>query len=233
MPLPQTVGPLRDSGYRPVPVKEEMRRNLLRMLRRGEPILPGLVGYDDTVTPQVVHAVLARHDLLLLGTRGQGKTRLLRRLVDLLDEAVPALAGCDLRDDPLAPVSEAGRRLLAERGDEAPVVWIGREDRYGEKLATPDASMADLFGDIDLMKHVQGRSLSRKGRSRSALSRGRIAACSASTSCPTSARRSRSASSTCCKSGTCKSGATPSDSRSTCASSSAPTPKTTRAGGGS
>jgi len=108
MPLPQTVAALREAGYRPVSVKEEMRRNLCCKLRRGEPILPGLIGYDDTVLPQVVHAVLARHDLLLLGTRGQGKTRLLRQLVDLLDEAVPALAGCDLRDDPLAPVSAAG-----------------------------------------------------------------------------------------------------------------------------
>ena len=163
MPLPQTLGSLREAGYRPVSVKEEMRRNLLRKLRRGEPILPGLIGYDDTVIPQVVRAVLARHDLLLLGTRGQGKTRLLRQLVELLDEAVPVLAGCDLRDDPLAPVSEAGRRLVADLGDDAPVVWIGREDRYGEKLATPDASMADLFGDIDLMKHVQGQSLFAEG----------------------------------------------------------------------
>ena len=146
MPPSQTVGTLREAGYRPVSVKEEMRRNLCRKLRRNEPILPGLIGYDDTVLPQVVHAVLARHDLLLLGTRGQGKTRLLRQLVDLLDEAVPALEGCDLRDDPLAPVSAAGRRLIAERGDDAPVEWIGRDRRYGEKLATPDTNMADLFG---------------------------------------------------------------------------------------
>jgi magnesium chelatase subunit I len=163
MPLPQTVGSLREAGYRPLSVKQEMRGNLLRKLRRGEPILPGLIGYDDTVIPQVVRAILARHDLLLLGTRGQGKTRLLRQLVDLLDEVVPALSGCDLRDDPLAPVSEAGRRLVADSGDDAPVEWIRREDRYGEKLATPDASMADLFGDIDLMKHVQGRSLFAEG----------------------------------------------------------------------
>ncbi len=163
MPRPQTVGALRETGYRPVPVKEEIRRNLLRKLRRGEAILPGLIGYDDTVLPQVVHAILARHDLLLLGTRGQGKTQLLRRLVDLLDEAIPALKGCDLRDDPLSPTSAAGRRLIADLGDEAPVEWIDRDDRYSEKLATPDVSMADLFGDIDLMKHVQGQSLSSEG----------------------------------------------------------------------
>jgi magnesium chelatase subunit I len=163
MPLPQTVGTLREAGYHPVSVKDEMRRNLCGKLRRGEPILPGLIGYDDTVLPQVVHAVLARHDLLLLGTRGQGKTRLLRQLVELLDEAIPALVGCDLRDDPLSPVSAAGRRLIADRGNNAPVEWIGRDCRYGEKLATPDVSMADLFGDIDLMKHVQGQSLSAEG----------------------------------------------------------------------
>ena len=163
MPLPQTVGSLRESGYRPLSVKDEMRRNLLRKLRRGEPILPGLIGYDDTVIPQVVRAILARHDLLLLGTRGQGKTRLLRQLVELLDDAIPALAGCELRDDPLAPISEAGRRLVTDFGEDAPVEWIGREARYGEKLATPDASMADLFGDIDLMKHVQGRPLFAEG----------------------------------------------------------------------
>ena len=163
MPRPRTVATLREAGYRPVSIKEEMRRNLRRKLRQGEAILPGLIGYDDTVLPQVVHAILARHDLLLLGTRGQGKTRLLGQLVDLLDEAVPALAGCDLRDDPLSPTSAAGRRLIADLGDEAPVEWIDRDQRYAEKLATPDTSMADLFGDIDLMKHVQGQSLSSEG----------------------------------------------------------------------
>src|SRR5262249_19315372 len=122
-------------------------------------LFAGLVGYHDTVVPEVVHALLARHDLLLLGTRGQGKTRLLRGLVELLDEAVPIVAGSELRDDPLAPVSAFARRRLAQLGDETPIDWVGRQERYVEKLATPDVTMADLFGDIDLMKHVQGRSL--------------------------------------------------------------------------
>ena len=159
MHRPRTVGQLRATGYRPVRVKDEIRRNLLERLRRGEAILTGLVGYQDTVIPEVEHALLARHDLLLLGTRGQGKTRLLRQLVDLLDEAVPMVAGSELRDDPLAPVSAWARRRLAEQGDDTPIEWLGRAERYSEKLATPDVTMADLFGDIDLLKHVQGRSL--------------------------------------------------------------------------
>lgn len=163
MSLPRTVGELRARGYRPSRVKDELRRNLLRKLRAGESLFPGLVGYDDTVLPEVARAVLARHDLLLLGTRGQGKTRLLRQLVELLDDAVPAVAGSELRDDPLAPISRYARDRLAAEGDATPIDWLGREERYSEKLATPDVTMADLFGDIDLMKHVQGRSLADEG----------------------------------------------------------------------
>src|SRR5262245_12030854 len=163
MSPPRTVGELRAAGYHPVRVKDEIRRNLLAKLRTGAVVLPGLVGYHDTVVPEVVHALLARHDLLLLGTRGQGKTRLLRQLTELLDDAVPVVAGCELRDDPLAPISAAARQILAERGDDTPVEWLPREERYLEKLATPDVTMADLFGDIDLMKHVQGRPLAEEG----------------------------------------------------------------------
>jgi magnesium chelatase subunit I len=163
MQRPRTVGELRSRGHRPVSVKDEMRANLIRKLRQGEAILPSMVGYQDTVVPEVCNAILARHDLLLLGLRGQGKTRLLRGLVDLLDEAVPAVAGCDLRDDPLAPISAHARNRLAEEGDDTPIVWVGRHERYQEKLATPDVTMADLFGDIDLVKHAQGRSLADEG----------------------------------------------------------------------
>lgn len=163
MSLPRNVGQLKASGYRPRRVKDELRRNLLARLRAGAALFPGMVGYGDTVVPQVVHALLARHDLLLLGTRGQGKTRLLRQLVELLDDAVPVVAGSELRDDPLAPVSAYARQRLAEEGDATPVEWLSREERYLEKLATPDVTMADLFGDIDLMKHVQGRSLADEG----------------------------------------------------------------------
>src|SRR5262245_5644891 len=138
MSPPRTVGELRAAGYHPVRVKDEIRRNLLDKLQRGVPVLPGLVGYHDTVVPEVVHALLARHDLLLLGTRGQGKTRLLRQLTQLLDMAIPVVAGSELRDDPLAPISAYARQRLAEQGDDTPVEWVGREQRYLEKLATPD-----------------------------------------------------------------------------------------------
>lgn len=163
MSRPCTVGELRASGYRPRRVKEELRANLLQRLRTGAPLFPGMVGYDQSVVPEVVDALLARHDLLLLGTRGQGKTRLLRQLVDLLDETVPMVAGSELRDDPLAPISVYARQRLADEGEDTPIEWLSRQDRYLEKLATPDVTMADLFGDVDLLKHVQGRSLAEEG----------------------------------------------------------------------
>lgn len=160
MPRPQNLGELRASGYQSVPVKVELRRNLLRALREGRPLFPGIVGYDDTVLPQVQNALLARHDFLLLGLRGQAKTRLLRQLVSLLDDALPCLAGTDLHDDPLAPVSSQGRDILATLGDAAPLTWLGRQDRYHEKLATPDTTVADLLGEIDWARHLEGKSLS-------------------------------------------------------------------------
>ena len=149
---PSTLGALRRSGWRSRPVKEEMRDNLLARLRAGGPLLPGVIGYEETVLRQLARAILSRHDVLLLGLRGQGKTRILRRLVDFLDERMPVVRGSEINDDPFAPVSLYARELIAERGDETPVEWIGREQRYGEKLATPDVSMADLIGDIDPVK---------------------------------------------------------------------------------
>ncbi|MFO0844006.1 MAG: sigma 54-interacting transcriptional regulator [Gemmataceae bacterium] len=163
MAAARNAGELKASGYRPRRVKDELRQNLLARLRAGAPLFPGLVGYGDTVVPQVANALLARHDLLLLGARGQGKTMLLRQLVELLDDEVPVVAGSDLRDDPLAPVSDYARRRLAEEGDATPIDWLPRRQRYLEKLATPDVTMADLFGDIDLMRHVQGRPLADEG----------------------------------------------------------------------
>lgn len=156
---PQTLGALRESGYRPVPVKHEMRRNLLRALRSGEPVFPGILGYDETVLPQIYNAILSQHDMLFLGLRGQGKTRMLRMLTGLLDEAIPIVAGSELHDDPLHPISKYGRDMVFERGDSCPVEWIGRADRYHEKLATPDVTIADLIGEIDLIKHAEGRHL--------------------------------------------------------------------------
>jgi magnesium chelatase subunit I len=157
---PKTLGQLRASGYQTTGVKREMRRNLLGKLRKGETLFPGILGYDETVIPQVVNAVLSGHDVLFLGLRGQGKTRMLRMLVELLDDAVPIVAGSEINDDPLAPLSKYARDLVAEKGDACPVEWIGRERRYHEKLATPDVTIADLIGEVDLIKHAEGRHLS-------------------------------------------------------------------------
>jgi len=157
---PKTLGQLRASGYKPTEVKREMRRNLLAKLRKGETLFPGILGYDETVIPQVVNAVLSGHDLLFLGLRGQGKTRMLRMLVDLLDDSVPIVAGSEINDDPLAPLSKYARDLVADKGDGCPVEWIGRDRRYQEKLATPDVTIADLIGELDLIKHAEGRHLS-------------------------------------------------------------------------
>jgi magnesium chelatase subunit I len=147
-----TLGALRASGYVPRPVKEEIRANLLARLGGRGPLFPGILGYERTVIPGVVNALLARHDFILLGLRGQAKTRLLRSLVTLLDDEVPVLAGSEINDDPLAPVSAWGRRLVSEAGDDAPVEWLPREARYNEKLATPDVTIADLIGDVDPIK---------------------------------------------------------------------------------
>ena len=154
---PTTLGALRASGYRSLPVRAEMRRNLRRKLAAGEPLFPGVLGYDRTVIPGLVNAVLAGHDLILLGLRGQAKTRLLRSLTGLLDPEIPVLAGTDLNDDPFDPVSVPGQNLVAELGDEAPIEWLPRALRYNEKLATPDVSIADLLGDIDPIKAATQR----------------------------------------------------------------------------
>jgi magnesium chelatase subunit I len=156
----QTLGQLRASGWKSVGVKHEMRRNLLAKLKRGETLFPGIIGYDETVIPQVVNAVLSGHDVLFLGLRGQGKTRMLRMLVELLDEALPIVAGSEINDDPFAPLSKYARDLVATKGDACPIEWIGRDRRYHEKLATPDVTIADLIGEVDLIKHAEGRHLS-------------------------------------------------------------------------
>ena len=157
---PRTLRELRESGYRSTSVKQEMRRNLLSKLRNKEPLFPGMLGYDDTVIPQIEHAILSQHDVLFLGLRGQGKTRMLRMLTLLLDESMPIVAGSEIHDDPLAPLSKFARDLIASRGDETPIDWIGRDERYHEKLATPDVTIADLIGEVDLVKHAEGRHLS-------------------------------------------------------------------------
>ena len=160
MELPKTVGELRASGYQVQSVKDELRRNLIARLRRGEQLFPGILGYDETVIPQIQNAILARHDMLFLGLRGQAKTRIIRMLVNLLDERIPIIAGSEVNDNPYAPISHYGRERLQREGDRCPIEWVGRERRYGEKLATPDVTIADLIGEIDLVKHAEGRYLS-------------------------------------------------------------------------
>ena len=157
--LPRTLGALRSSGYEPRSIKEEIRDNLRARLSAGEPTFPGIVGFDDTVLPQLERALLAGHDVVLLGERGQGKTRLIRTLVTLLDEWMPVVEGSEVNDDPMAPVSAYGVRLVAELGDDTPVTWRHRSERYGEKLATPDTSVGDLIGDVDPVKVAEGRTL--------------------------------------------------------------------------
>jgi magnesium chelatase subunit I len=157
--LPRTLGELRASGHEFRTVKEELRDNLLDRLRTGAPRFPGIVGYDDTVLPEVERALLAGHDMVLLGERGQGKTRLLRGLIDLLDEWTPMIEGSELREHPYLPLTPATRRLAGEMGDLLPVAWLHRSERYGEKLATPDTSVGDLIGDVDPIKVAEGRTL--------------------------------------------------------------------------
>lgn len=160
MTKPRTIRELRAGDYRVLSVKEELRKNLMERLRRRENPFPGLVGYEETVIPQVENALLSGQDLVLLGERGQAKTRLARSLVNLLDEEVPALAGCEINDNPYQPLCRHCQSRLEEEGDDAEIVWIDRDRRYGEKLATPDITIADLIGEVDPIKVAEGRYLS-------------------------------------------------------------------------
>ena len=161
--LPQTLGELRRSpqfsekriGHRSV--KDEMRENLMRCLEDGETIFPGIVGYDDTVKPQIINAILSKHNFILLGLRGQAKSRILRQLTSLLDPLLPFLAGTEIHDNPYAPLSQPGKALLAERGDDAAIAYLTPEERYVEKLATPDVTIADMIGDVDPIKAARGQ----------------------------------------------------------------------------
>ncbi len=157
---PRTLGDLRASGYRVEPVKAEMRRNLIAKIKAGSPLFPDILGYEETVIPQIQNAILSKHDILFLGLRGQAKTKMLRQLIHLLDEVIPAIDGSEINDNPYQPLSKEARDKVAALGDQTPIAWVGREDRYKEKLATPDVTIADLIGEIDMIKHAEGRYLS-------------------------------------------------------------------------
>ena len=155
-----TLGQLKASGWVSRSVKEEIRSNAVQRIRANEPLTASILGYDDTVMPQLQNALLAGHDIVFLGERGQGKTRIIRSLTGLLDEWMPIVAGSEINDDPYAPVSRHARDVIAEQGDATPIAWVHRDDRYGEKLATPDTSIADLIGEVDPIKVAEGRYLS-------------------------------------------------------------------------
>lgn len=162
-PIPtnaRTIGQLRESGYRVTPIREELRRNLIQKIRHGENPFPGIYGYEETVLPQIENAILAGQDMIFLGERGQAKTRIARSLVNLLDEYTPVIAGSEINDDPFNPVSKLARDMVAEAGDDTPITWLPRDRRYGEKLATPDTTIADLIGEVDPIKVAEGRYLS-------------------------------------------------------------------------
>ena len=151
-PAITTLGSLNTSGWESISVKDEIRKNLIKKIRSGDSLFRGVLGYEKTVLPQIQHAILSRHDLILLGLRGQAKTRILRSLVNFLDEFMPIVAGSEINDDPFKPLSKFAKDLIAEQGDNAPIDWVHRSHRYGEKLATPDTTVADLIGDIDPIK---------------------------------------------------------------------------------
>jgi magnesium chelatase subunit I len=154
--LPQTLGELKTSGYQSVSVKDELRANLIKKLKSGEKLFPGIVGYDETVIPQLVNAILARHNLILLGLRGQAKSRIIRQLTELLDEQIPVVSGSEVNDDPFNPISAYGRQTLELHGESTPITWLNRDSRFVEKLATPDVTIADIIGDVDPIKAAKG-----------------------------------------------------------------------------
>ena len=157
---PQTIGSLKASGWKSVPIKEELRANAVAKIRSGQPLFEAVLGFEDTVMPQLENALLAGHDIVFLGERGQAKTRIIRSLTGLLDEWMPIIHGSEINDDPYHPVSRYARDLVAEHGDETVISWVHRDARYGEKLATPDTSIADLIGEVDPIRVAEGRYLS-------------------------------------------------------------------------
>ncbi|HXC69677.1 MAG TPA: hypothetical protein VN644_06865 [Pyrinomonadaceae bacterium] len=156
MDYPRTLRELRAARYQTLSVKDELRRNLIQKLRTGEKLFPGIVGYDDSVVPQLINAILSRHNIILLGLRGQAKSRIIRLLTDLLDKQIPIIAGSEVNDDPFRPISAYGRQMLEQQGDNTAIAWIDRDARFVEKLATPDVTVADIIGDVDPIKAAKG-----------------------------------------------------------------------------
>ena len=156
MAYPKTLRELKASGYVTRSVKDELRTNLIENLKSGEKLFPGIVGYEDTVIPQLINAILARHNIILLGLRGQAKSRIIRQLTELLDEQIPIIEGSEVNDDPFNPISAYGRQTLDRHGDDTPIIWVGRDARFVEKLATPDVTVADIIGDVDPIKAAKG-----------------------------------------------------------------------------
>ena len=157
---PQNVGELRESGYKVSTIREELRKNLITKLKSGDRLFPNIFGYDETVIPQITNAILAGQDIVFLGERGQAKSRIIRSLVDFLDEEYPVLAGCEIPEDPYDPITLQGKNLILENGDSSEIRWMSRDERYSEKLATPDITIADLIGEVDPIKVAEGRYLS-------------------------------------------------------------------------
>src|SRR5258707_6432 len=151
-----TLGELKEAGYKSISVKDEMRANLIRKLQAREKLFPGVVGYDETVVPQLINAILARHNVILLGLRGQAKSRIIRQLTSLLDDQIPIIAGSEVNDNPFHPISAYGRQMIELHGDSAHVAWVSRDARFVEKLATPDVTIADIIGDVDPIKAARG-----------------------------------------------------------------------------
>jgi len=156
MTQPKTLGELKRSGYKPLSVKAELRKNLIRKMLDREPLFPGIFGFEETVIPQVQNAILAGQDMIFLGERGQAKTRLIRSLTSLLDPEMPYVEGSEINDDPFAPISRYARDMVAKHGDDTPITWLPRDDRYGEKLATPDVTTPELIGEVDPIKSRKG-----------------------------------------------------------------------------
>jgi len=156
----KAIGELKTAGYQPVSIREEMRRNLLEMIKKKKEIFPGIIGFEDTVIPHIYNAIISGQDIIFLGERGQAKSRIMRSLVNLLDAEIPVIKGCEINDNPFAPICMACREKLIHQGDDTEIAWLPREDRYGEKLATPDIAIADMIGDVDPIRVAEGRYLS-------------------------------------------------------------------------